>query len=174
MDWQIDSRGNGSGIRPENKHPELRMSGMFYFFALRNSFALRCASCASARCSSTSLRDRNFSRPRQDPLFITPLSEPSQPVRHQHDRDIPDRLSRAVTPDLRPQIFLERPDGQYLVFQPGKQGEHHQQHGRIEPFVARPSEPAPPQEESQQVDAQHGGNKHPGRKQRHPGRNRMT
>ena len=62
----------------------------------------------------------------------------------QHDRDIPDRLSRAVTPDLRPQIPLERPDGQHPVFQPGKQGEHHQQHGCIEPFVARPPEPAPP------------------------------
>lgn len=43
--------------------PHIICPGCFYFFALRNSFALRCASCASARCSSTSLRDRNFSRP---------------------------------------------------------------------------------------------------------------
>ena len=145
------------------------MSGMFVFLRPAQLFRPALRLLRFGPLFQHLLAGSELFPPRQDPLFITPLSEPSQPVGRQHDRDIPDRLSRAVTPDLRPQIPLERPDGQYLVFQPGKQGEHHQQHGRIEPFVARPSEPAPPQEESQQVDAQHGGNKHPGRKQRHPG-----
>ena len=38
---------------PKTNIPNYECPGCFYFFALRNSFALRCASCASARCSTT-------------------------------------------------------------------------------------------------------------------------
>ena len=108
MDWQIDSRGNGSGIRPDIKHPELRMSGMFLFLRPAQLFRPALRLLRFGPLFQHLLAGSELFPPRQDPLFITPLSEPSPPVGRQHDRDIPDRLSRAVTPDLRPQIPLER------------------------------------------------------------------
>ena len=106
MDWQIDSRGNGSGIRPENKPPEQRMYGMYLIHRPAQLYrpALRLLR-FGPRVQHLVAGSELFP-PRLDPLIISRLSEPSQAVGRQHDRDIPDRLSRAVTPDLRPQIPL--------------------------------------------------------------------
>ena len=84
------------------------MSGMFLFLCPAQLFRPALRLLRFGPLFQHLLAGSELFPPRQDPLFITPLSEPSQPVGRQHDRDIPDRLSRAVTPDLRPQIPLER------------------------------------------------------------------